>query len=792
MLADVERFVTRMKLQELRRQRDQLRIAYDHLARHSRDASSDVERLRRLYQGLHALKVAGRPLHPDVANLEILLDDAQEPVAASLISFWLAQLEQELARGRLRSEFAYVFGALLEQRMVPAGEPAGDAQARLRQQLVDDLVTPAPPFGERSLLEPLMPILERLPVPDDADQYLGAVGELQVRHLATAIRDNPFRSPRQRQQARSIAADQIIANELADALTVVFAQRDTWEWPAAGVPAWVGHAGGKWRLFLDEDVPSALFLERYAGWLRDRLTLPFRGTVVQHVHRLRNRRQLGAPDQDIHNEQRLLVLARATPFLDIWGDAGIDVTAPLEDQLEQGGEHVSIIGRRLAAMEALSETVWEVDYRQEGYPGGLRQAIQLLNAEVKLWQAAFPGQPLYVLKLDLKDFYPSIAHDVIAFILERLALPPADHQLIARMLRVPIRFGDDVRVVERGLMNNRSLSHLLGDLLLRLLDEHLHRAATVEIIRVVDDICILAASVDDLQAAWHAASAFCAATGLAINTAKSGAVAIGGRLPDGLPEGLPTWKLLRLGPDGEWDVDPDGLQQRLDETRARVDQAASVLAKVEVYNRAARELLADLAVDVRLGRPHRDRIREVATRFHHRLAGERGIADLLREDIRAGFLGHDATVEIPEAWLYFPITAGGLSLRHPLVEIAAYALADEHAPEAPRERPRDWQLRDNRWAAYYRSWLREVEPKAPSRTVVMESLVADFIKRGSQMSGKPQHDLSTYWRWILYTYGPQIVDRFGSFRFLITELVPLQLILQGRVLGDGDSLGAEG
>ncbi len=217
-----------------------------------------------------------------------------------------------------------------------------------------------------------------------------------------------------------------------------------------------------------------------------------------------------------------------------------------------------------------------------------------------------------------------------------------------------------------------------------------------------------------------------------------------------------------------------------------------MLAKVEVYNQAARELLADLAVDVRLGRPHRDRIREAATRFHHRLAGERGIADLLREDIRAGFLGHDATVEIPEAWLYFPITAGGLSLRHPLVEIAAYALADDRAPEAPRERRRDWQLRDNRWAAYYRSWLREVEPKAPSQTVVMESLVADFIKRGTQMSGKPQHDLGTYWRWILYTYGPQIVDRFGSFRFLTTELVPLQLILQGRVLGDGDSLGAAG
>src|SRR3712207_5299539 len=105
MLADIERLVTRMKLQELRRQRDQLRVAYDHLARHSSDAPAVVERLRRLYQGLQALTVAGRFLHSDVANLEILLDDAQanESAASGLISFWLEQLEQELARGRLRS-----------------------------------------------------------------------------------------------------------------------------------------------------------------------------------------------------------------------------------------------------------------------------------------------------------------------------------------------------------------------------------------------------------------------------------------------------------------------------------------------------------------------------------------------------------------------------------------------------------------------------------------------------------------------------------------------------------------
>jgi hypothetical protein len=60
----------------------------------------------------------------------------------------------------------------------------------------------------------------------------------------------------------------------------------------------------------------------------------------------------------------------------------------------------------------------------------------------------------------------------------------------------------------------------------------------------------------------------------------------------------------------------------------------------------------------------------------------------------------------------------------------------------------------------------------------MEALVSDFIRRGSEMSNSHQEGLSAYWRWILYLYGPQILDFLGTFRFLITELVPLQLIIQ--------------
>ena len=39
-----------------------------------------------------------------------------------------------------------------------------------------------------------------------------------------------------------------------------------------------------------------------------------------------------------------------------------------------------------------------------------------------------------------------------------------------------------------------------------------------------------------------------------------------------------------------------------------------------------------------------------------------------------------------------------------------------------------------------------------------------------------QVKLAAAWHWVLCTYGPEILDRFGTFRFLLTDLVPLQLI----------------
>jgi hypothetical protein len=210
---------------------------------------------------------------------------------------------------------------------------------------------------------------------------------------------------------------------------------------------------------------------------------------------------------------------------------------------------------------------------------------------------------------------------------------------------------------------------------------------------------------------------------------------------------------------------------------------------------------------------------------------------------------------LPHALLYWPITAGGLALAHPLLHVAAYLRGQfgwaqpplpnrevitaylwrreadvRKSPLTPQEeeigrsgpdRPGPWftraRLEEYRravsrsepslpdpeevdvamaalWASYYRAAVAILPPAGPPTLPAMERLVEDFIHRGGEVSGRQQSGLTPYWRWVVYAYGPSLLAALGTFRFLTTELVPLQLILENRglVAGSGDSAQPSG
>ena len=342
---------------------------------------------------------------------------------------------------------------------------------------------------------------------------------------------------------------------------------------------------------------------------------------------------------------------------------------------------------------------------------------------------------------------------------------------------------------------NHALSGMLAELLLRLLEKHVRLRARVRIVRLVDDICLLSPEAGATVTAWKAVVEFCAACGLRVNEEKSGAVCLGGPPADGLPRGRPRWGMLELDERGEWQVHEDTFATHLKQTRERVNAAPSILSRVQLYNANLKYLLESLTMGADLGESHRESAERAIGRFHHHFfSPDKGIVGGICEAIRTRFDSNGRGLgDIPEAWVYWPITAGGLALRNPLVVAGQYAVAfrgRELSLPLPSSPPSPgWNRHDNEWSAFYRHLLAPFQPIGPSETKVMQTLVNDFIDRGKDISAGQQTDLDPYWRWILCTYGPQILQRFGSFRFLITELVPLQLIsrqlVQDSSLEDG-------
>jgi hypothetical protein len=106
---------------------------------------------------------------------------------------------------------------------------------------------------------------------------------------------------------------------------------------------------------------------------------------------------------------------------------------------------------------------------------------------------------------------------------------------------------------------------------------------------------------------------------------------------------------------------------------------------------------------------------------------------------------------------------------------------DWKPPIPPDTVEENWSREQRAWLAYFNGWMYDIPIQLPDSTNRVGQLVDDFLKRGKELSGGEQQSLSDYWKWIIVTYGPQILERFGTFRFLLTRLVPVLLIVQKRM-----------
>jgi hypothetical protein len=809
-------FITQMKLRELRRQREKLREAYRALGEIIARTKTPAARLRKLYEGLREIKFAGQSLHPEVVNLEILLREAEAGAAPeAVVALWQERLHAERASGRLRSEFVYLFGALLEEWARESGPNSASREesARAREEMLTTTLSVPEPNRHRELFNTLFDEMEP-GLTAQGERLRGLMGDMEslpafvpvwvdqnpLNLLLKRISGDVYQSPHVRNEARHFSNNLQLFGELTDALRILISERATWDWPSEGLRTRSLWARIRWRLYLDTDLPNVCLLQTLGKNLASLIEqqIADSSTLQQRRSRVRKLITIRAPESIVEFTQGQLQDAEQVASLEGYEPAGLWGSLESESSNSDDGEaeYGSVVEKRRKFTQILRKTPqggYEDDYEENA----ANPVIRLVNAEVRLARSAFPDRPLYVVKADLRDFYARIPHDAILTILERLGIAVTDRQFFARFLTPPLRTNTEdtapVRMT-RGVPMNFTLSALFADLLLRLMERYIRQGARVRIIRQIDDICLLTPHVEDAVAGWQRIHEFCDACGLEVNNAKSGAVCLGGALPEGLPTDLPRWGMLELDAIGEWRVHRPTFDAYRERSRQRVLDTPSLLSRVQLYNADAQYLANTLCLGANLGDTHRREVYEAVRHFHQSFfAPDQGIVAGLRETIRERFPLDDDREEIPDAWLYWPITAGGLGLKNPLLIAGQYAEAYDmlEKPAVPTERDTDWENESNDWSRFYETLLDPLSPDAPTQTPVMQTLTNDFIKRGGEITAGAQKDLSPYWRWVLYTYGPQILQRFGTFRFLITELVPLQLISQQRV-GDSDGGSASG
>jgi hypothetical protein len=268
---------------------------------------------------------------------------------------------------------------------------------------------------------------------------------------------------------------------------------------------------------------------------------------------------------------------------------------------------------------------------------------------------------------------------------------------------------------------------------------------------------------------------------------------MGADIPPGLPKGAPRWGMLELKSDGSWAVHRPTFQAHWQQSRERIEATNSILERVSLYNANLRFLTSSLGIERDLGEGHRASINEAMRRFQSDFfSSGRSIVGGIRQAIRERFSGESRPGTLPESWLNWPITAGWLGLRN-LTVLAGqfnqtFVERQKKRLPPPASRSANWQFITNEWNNFYATFLVQHQPKGPQETPVMKTLIDDFIQRGTEISTGKQKTLFEYWRWVLAIHGPEILEKFGTFRFLITDLVPLQLIHE-RLVNDSSLSG---
>lgn len=472
----------------------------------------------------------------------------------------------------------------------------------------------------------------------------------------------------------------------------------------------------------------------------------------------------------------------------------------------------------------------------------VQELLQRLQTEI-LMQTKL-GKEITVIRSDFKWFGPSLPHSTIFAVLEFFGVHAEWTDFFKRVLEPTMRFKQDspdtpAQTRKRGTLISSPIADCFSESILFCLDYAVNqKAAGTRLYRLHDDIWLWGSS-ETCGKAWKVITEFTDIMGLELNSDKTGCVQITkGRdaamstvQPGALPQGDVKWGFLILDHvTGRFLINQEEVDKHIEELRLQLSACRSVLDYIQAWNIYGNRFFANNFGKPAncYGRAHIDSMLATFRRIQEKLFPDHpgGVGKQLKLMItsRVGISPSD----IPDGYLYWPTSMGGLGLQNPFISLLlsrrdveknpeklldkyleeeefAYArakarfgagAADSNADDSSdggsnyhepswRDAPEFEKLRSEpfmsmdeftRYRERTQSQLGRTYAKLMSEPGASYVVPSGDVKAALPDGEKMWNELSGYERWVVQLYHKDMIARFGGVDVVDQGLLPTGLI----------------
>lgn len=829
--------ITSIKLEEISNQRSAFEQGKADLLQAVSDQPKQSEKLRIFLDRIESLAFMGKLKDNksiSLCNLRKFLQQAQHDpsVSENLLKVWQEQLAKELDIHSLKYEYASLYGRLVNECLSASEDTeksddgyqsVGRKEMHEQRQTWEDYVFKPLETDSTAIDLYLTRLFTSTADIKKAWRQLQIQTEIFEKEMdnqthfnadsLTWVINGLLRSDLLTDEKCAILKDfrsnRVVLAEVADVLNMRMSSLGKWKWDTEGIPVEQRRQlNGRYRFYHDEDLLQSILL-RYIGvkW-----SVFFKGALTN----FKNASNVWAssspqvPKEDRHKREYYL-------------GQGHDRIGNVEATREHHFDSDIFLEQLQHAPEeqrgGYSDDGTEMGTDTRKSPQQITQSVLHTLATEIIMQTRLE-KPLTVVRSDFAWFGPSLPHTSMFSVLSHFGVSDRWVSFFRRALEAPMFFPSDgpsapIRIRKRGTPISGPLSDMLGETVLFCLDFAMNsRTKGARLYRLHDDIWFWGSS-SVCVTGWNVMQEFANLMGLSFNPEKTGSCTITrhpttiSKTPSSLPQGLVRWNFLYLDPlTGRFLIDQKLVDNHIKELKLQLNACKSVFDWIQAWN-----IYGSRFFSVNFGRPahcfglaHVDDILTTFSRIQTQLFSKTGgsVTSTLKSMLHSRF----GVENIPEGYLYFPMSMGGLDLKSPFVPL--YLIRGQVA-ENP-DKIMDTFFTDERSA--YEKAKRKYEngditaserrleqayeyvgfPSFEEYTKYRERTSSALHKAYIELNSEPNEskvdiivgreeskdslggDTTNYHKWIVQLYGSDMKERFGGLNVVEKGLLPTGMV----------------